>query len=198
VTSKSAPVGRDPRLQELVRITRISEDEYKREDLTDVRFVPLVGEEGWEAKEEQRRAIRKTREPDLAHQIAAACEPFAAIETAPLEQLLARVGDARIVLIGEATHGTSEFYRMRARSVLLQSKATGRMPHGSTTTFGTWSTHHPSGVRLRVSQPGCGATTKYVSLWVGCARITRRCGRATEPLSTDLTSIAYTIQFVQY
>mgnify|MGYP000435187946 CR=1 FL=1 len=26
-----------------------------------------------------------------------------------------RIGDRRVVLIGEATHGTSEFYRMRAR-----------------------------------------------------------------------------------
>ncbi len=115
------PVGRDPRLQELVRVTRISEDEYKREDLADVRFVPLVGEEGWEAAEEQRQAvrrappIRKARVPNLAQEIAAACEPFETIETGPLEQLLARVGDARVVLIGEATHGTSEFYRMRAR-----------------------------------------------------------------------------------
>ena len=115
------PIGSDPRLQELVRITRISEDEYKREDLADVRFVPLVGEEGWEASGQQRQAvpparpIRKTREPNLGQEIAAACEPFEAIETATLDQLLARVGDARIVLIGEATHGTSEFYRMRAR-----------------------------------------------------------------------------------
>jgi erythromycin esterase-like protein len=29
--------------------------------------------------------------------------------------LLARIGDARIVLLGESTHGTSEFYRMRDR-----------------------------------------------------------------------------------
>src|SRR6202035_5005121 len=28
---------------------------------------------------------------------------------------LDRIGDARVVLLGEATHGTSEFYRMRAR-----------------------------------------------------------------------------------
>jgi protein-L-isoaspartate(D-aspartate) O-methyltransferase len=115
------PVGSDPRVQELVRITRISEDEYKHADLADVRFVPLVGEEGWEAAEDQRQAVRsarpikKTREPNLAQEIAAACERFEAIETAPLEQLLARIGGARIVLIGEATHGTSEFYRMRAR-----------------------------------------------------------------------------------
>ena len=124
------PVGRDPRLQELVRITRISEDEYKREDLADVRFVPLVGEDGWETSEQQRqdvrpaRSVRKAREPNLAQEIAAACEPFETIENAPLEQLLARIGEARVVLLGEATHGTSEFYRMRARisRELIQKK----------------------------------------------------------------------------
>ena len=41
------PVGENPRAQELVRITRISEEEFHQEDLADVRFVPLVGEEGW-------------------------------------------------------------------------------------------------------------------------------------------------------
>jgi protein-L-isoaspartate(D-aspartate) O-methyltransferase len=40
------PVGRDPKLQELVRVTRLSETEYHQEDLADVRFVPLVGQEG--------------------------------------------------------------------------------------------------------------------------------------------------------
>jgi protein-L-isoaspartate(D-aspartate) O-methyltransferase len=42
------PVGRARTVQELLRITRISETEYRREKLTDVRFVPLVGEAGWE------------------------------------------------------------------------------------------------------------------------------------------------------
>ena len=37
------PIGRDPRVQELVRVTRISEKRYDREDLADVRFVPLIG-----------------------------------------------------------------------------------------------------------------------------------------------------------
>jgi protein-L-isoaspartate(D-aspartate) O-methyltransferase len=122
------PVGRDPRLQELVRITRISENGYKREDLADVRFVPLVGEEGWTDEEQERtRPTRPTRgmpQPNLAREIAAACEPFETIENAALEPLLARVGEARVVLLGEATHGTSEFYRMRARisQELIQKK----------------------------------------------------------------------------
>ena len=41
------PVGRDPRWQELVRVTRIGADEFEREDLADVRFVPLIGKDGW-------------------------------------------------------------------------------------------------------------------------------------------------------
>ena len=31
-----------------------------------------------------------------------------------MQPLLDRIGDARLVLIGEASHGTSEFYRIRA------------------------------------------------------------------------------------
>lgn len=34
--------------------------------------------------------------------------------TSDTDGILARIGDARFVLIGEATHGTDEFYRMRA------------------------------------------------------------------------------------
>ena len=41
------PVGIDRRVQELLRVTRLSEDEYQTEDIADVRFVPLVGAEGW-------------------------------------------------------------------------------------------------------------------------------------------------------
>ena len=59
-------------------------------------------------------------EPDnpdatLIELIDASSEPFSDIETANLDALLERIGDARIVLIGEATHGTAEFYDMRAR-----------------------------------------------------------------------------------
>jgi protein-L-isoaspartate(D-aspartate) O-methyltransferase len=42
-------------------------------------------------------------------------EPIDDIESCSVDALLERVGDARVVLLGEATHGTSEFYRMRAQ-----------------------------------------------------------------------------------
>ena len=115
------PVGRDPGVQELVRVTRISENKYDREDLADVRFVPLIGQEGWAPAERERacpgpvRPFTRIVKETLAQKIATFCEPFESLETARLDRLLARIGDARIVLLGEASHGTSEFYRMRDR-----------------------------------------------------------------------------------
>ena len=41
------PVGTDPRLQKLVRVRRGLDGADRREDLGDVRFVPLVGVQGW-------------------------------------------------------------------------------------------------------------------------------------------------------
>ena len=114
------PVGTDRRYQELVRVIRVSEHQYESQDIADVRFVPLVGKEGWAPKEDRFAAPKsrpaiKTADGDLAKAIATSCETFETIDSADLESLLQRVGDARIVLLGEATHGTSDFYRMRAR-----------------------------------------------------------------------------------
>ena len=116
------PVGADPRSQELVRVTRISTDEYRSEDIADVRFVPLIGEQGWPTSKgndrtRTRRAPRpvSSDEEILVQNLADAAESFASIEAADLNPLMERIGSARIVLLGEATHGTSEFYRMRER-----------------------------------------------------------------------------------
>ncbi|HUK03163.1 MAG TPA: protein-L-isoaspartate(D-aspartate) O-methyltransferase [Steroidobacteraceae bacterium] len=114
------PVGPDQRNQELVRLTRVSEHDFETEDLADVRFVPLLGAEGWTPEKERAtaRGERKPRTPSagaLSSQIATACESFEDIDSAKLGPLLQRIGEARVVLLGEATHGTSEFYRMRAR-----------------------------------------------------------------------------------
>jgi protein-L-isoaspartate(D-aspartate) O-methyltransferase len=123
------PVGADPRAQELVRITRTDETEFDREDLADVRFVPLIGAEGWESPgtEEQPARVIQTRprvSASLPDAIVAASETFDDVQDANLDALFDSIGDARIVLIGEASHGTSEFYRMRARITqrLIQEK----------------------------------------------------------------------------
>ncbi len=116
------PVGADPRAQELIRITRREKGQFDREDLADVRFVPLIGEEGWEAEEPlpettRPRLIqaRPTTSDTLPGLISHHCEAFETLEDADINPLLERIGNARVVLIGEASHGTSEFYRMRAR-----------------------------------------------------------------------------------
>jgi protein-L-isoaspartate(D-aspartate) O-methyltransferase len=114
------PVGATPLEQRLVRVTRHAADHFDEEDLVPVRFVPLIGEEGWAGGLERPARGRplapvSERPRDVRRLVASACEPFEDLETADLAPLLRRIGDARVVLLGEATHGTSEFYRMRAR-----------------------------------------------------------------------------------
>jgi protein-L-isoaspartate(D-aspartate) O-methyltransferase len=114
------PVGANPRAQELVRVARLSETDFETEDLAEVRFVPLIGEEGWPQKDPpapsgQRLVRQREAGGDIAPAIAAASEPFDAIQSVDLGPLLERIGDKKIVLLGESTHGTSEFYRMRER-----------------------------------------------------------------------------------
>jgi len=116
------PVGADRRLQELVRVTRVAALEYRTEEIADVCFVPLVGAEGWAPAAHESAAPgqeARSREPvpdaELARLMAARCEPFLSIEDIDLQPLLQRIGNARVVLLGEATHGTSEFYRLRER-----------------------------------------------------------------------------------
>jgi protein-L-isoaspartate(D-aspartate) O-methyltransferase len=115
------PIGGDSRAQELIRITRVDENLYDREDLADVRFVPLIGKEGWELEEADSEITRPRviqTQPRasmlLSSLISCNAEAFSTLEEASLAPLLKRIGKARIVLIGEASHGTSEFYRMRA------------------------------------------------------------------------------------
>jgi protein-L-isoaspartate(D-aspartate) O-methyltransferase len=112
------PVGPDETSQDLVRVTRRGK-RFERESLGSVRFVPLIGAQGWPEKEREpvTRAPRPSSSGDaaIAKLIRESAEPISEIDSASVDALLERIGDARIVLLGEATHGTSEFYRMRAR-----------------------------------------------------------------------------------
>ncbi len=125
------PVGSDKRAQELLRITNLGNGKYDVEDLADVRFVPLIGEQGWEVEQEEagatparvvkkKTAISKT----LPSLILRNSESFDSPEAANFTALIDRIGTTRVVLIGEASHGTSEFYRLRAAITqrLIQEK----------------------------------------------------------------------------
>jgi len=50
----------------------------------------------------------------VAELIAAAAEPLPEIDDPAFAEIADRFADARVVLLGEASHGTSEFYRARA------------------------------------------------------------------------------------
>lgn len=120
------PVGASVGSQRLMRVTRLSDSEYRSEDLGGVRFVPLVGEEGWHS--EVPESLPKGARPvALSERIEKHAELFGSVNEASLDALLERIGDARVVLLGEATHGTSEFYRMRARitQMLVEQKGFG-------------------------------------------------------------------------
>ena len=123
------PIG-DSRAQQLVRFTRTGESEFHEEDLGAVRFVPLIGEHGWAEDPDplRHRGVWPPRNPGplraptpasrdatVSKLIRECAEPIARIDDASIDGLLERIGDARVVLLGEATHGTSEFYRMRTR-----------------------------------------------------------------------------------
>lgn len=114
------PVGEERDLQTLMRVTRHADGRLEREDLGDVRFVPLIGVQGWRGDEpEEIRDGRVRRAPSRPESIATLLretgQRFDDIDAADPGPLLERLADTRVVCIGEASHGTSEFYRMRAR-----------------------------------------------------------------------------------
>ena len=132
------PVG-DAGVQRLKRVWRVNDSEFEEEDFGPVRFVPLIGEEGWSTDRtmaevppaerrgrggaasrsmealEGRAAARPTT---IAQIVMRAAEPFERYDDADLGPLLARIAEARVVLLGGASHGTAEFYDMRARLTL--------------------------------------------------------------------------------
>ena len=128
------PVGPESRGQELVRVRRDG-DELEEEDLGPVRFVPLIGAQGFESAGSTRpepvtlpvstpaaapgpARVVPARVPSGVHGtsrlVAEVAEPFGSIAAADLGPLMERIGDGPVVLLGEASHGTSEFCRMRA------------------------------------------------------------------------------------
>jgi Erythromycin esterase/Protein-L-isoaspartate(D-aspartate) O-methyltransferase (PCMT) len=111
------PVGDEGQHQSLLKITRTGNDKFEEDDLGPVMFVPLVGEHGW--NEDGRRSASNhlpghTRGQSLPQMIAETAEPLPKFDDPKFGELFDRFADRRIVLLGEASHGTSEFYRARA------------------------------------------------------------------------------------
>ena len=106
--------------QELKVLTRRG-DEFEDASLGAVRFVPLLGAEGWLehelgsawARPQSPVAPRVIAPEALPRAIAAAGERLSGVDGEAIGRLFDDAGAARVVLLGEATHGTSEFYRAR-------------------------------------------------------------------------------------
>ncbi|MDP3747471.1 MAG: protein-L-isoaspartate(D-aspartate) O-methyltransferase [Phenylobacterium sp.] len=114
------PVGDSQREQRLVKVTRTDATHFEEEDLGGVMFVPLIGEYGWAEDARPRRPAeaRSFRDPAPAQSIPelirSAAEPLPDLDDPAFGALFDRFAGARVVLLGEASHGTSEFYRARA------------------------------------------------------------------------------------
>lgn len=112
-----APIGPDWAHVMLELTERISETEYKEKALRDTYFIP------------QPRVLpflSEATNPDieLVDEIGINSIPFKTINDYPIDQLLDRIGDAKVVLLGEASHGTSEFYltRQAITKALIEKK----------------------------------------------------------------------------
>jgi len=107
------PVGEPHSVQSLVKVTRVGDDNYEQEDLGPVRFVPLIGQHGW--RDAGGNGGSERSQPlALPELIRSAAEPLPDFDDPAFGALFDRFADARVVLLGEASHGTSEFYQARA------------------------------------------------------------------------------------
>jgi len=114
------PIGSQTGPQRLLKLTRLDDTRYAEEDLGAVIFVPLIGEQGWAGNDEKDNgrmrpaAVPLPRRGSLAEAIRHAAEPLPDPASPEFAALFDRYADRRVVLLGEASHGTSEFYRARA------------------------------------------------------------------------------------
>ena len=128
------PVG-SRRQQILTRIIRRSEKAFEEEEHDIVAFVPLIADDDTEgsvvtqseageldatpvilhassAIEPMRSRAKHPQQPSISSRIAHAAQPFSDYEL--MSKLADRYAGRKLVLLGEATHGTSEFYEARS------------------------------------------------------------------------------------
>jgi len=110
------PVGEADE-QRLCKIIRRTQDGFDESELGRVRFVPLVGEGAWTedgSRAASRHVAGAARRQSLPDLIAEAAEPLPDFDDPAFGALFDRFAARRVVMLGEASHGTAEFYRARA------------------------------------------------------------------------------------
>ena len=131
-------VGDTPGEQRVIKVVRRSATHFEEDDLGDLAFGPLPAEpvppgpvppgpippgpiptgpvptgEAPVRRPAEPKSFRKPA-PALPELIRSAAEPLPDFNDPAFGALFDRFAKARVVLLGEATHGTSEFYRARA------------------------------------------------------------------------------------
>jgi len=108
------PVGGED-IQSLLCITRTGEHTWTEHDLGGVRFVPLIGRHGrYENGSRAATNHQPARETTLPQLIAQAAEPLPGIDDEAFAAAFDRYAKRKVVLLGESSHGTHEFYAARA------------------------------------------------------------------------------------
>ena len=148
--------------------------------------MPLIGEQGW--AEDGRQAASNhlpghSRRQTLFEIIAAAAEPPPDFADPEFGKLFDRFGDRRVVLSGEASHGTSEFYQAHAAVTRRLIEAHGfnfvaveadwPEPQRLTTMRGTGPPRAKPGPRFSAFRRGCGAIRMSLRSSSGCAATTK-------------------------
>lgn len=111
------PIGKLGGAQQLVKIVRTGELEFEKEHLDMVRFVPLIGDTAptHRSTDSALEARTESRPSDTISAIVAkAAEPLPEVSDDAFGEAFDRFGDKRLVLLGEASHGTQDFYEARA------------------------------------------------------------------------------------
>ncbi|CAL8480912.1 protein-L-isoaspartate(D-aspartate) O-methyltransferase (plasmid) [Caballeronia sp. S22] len=111
------PVGDAREAQRLVKLTRISNEGFEQEDLGSVMFVPLIGAAGWSEEPDVQPTQPDVAKPalrSLPELIRASAVRLPTLDAPDFAAAFDRFADKRVVLLGEASHGTAEFYEARA------------------------------------------------------------------------------------
>ena len=135
--------------------------------------------------------------PDL---IRRAAEPLPTIDDPAFSRHFDRFADAKVVLLGEASHGTSEFYRARAAITCRLVEQHGfnivaveaDWPDAASIDrlCPPWPAHaRTASPPFAASRPGCGAMSRWTHSSIGCGDTTPDWSRRSAPASTASTSI---------
>ncbi len=112
-----APVGPDWAHVLLEVTKRVSENDYVSKALRDNYYIP-------NPKILPKISKETYTETEIIDEIGINSIPFKTIKKFPMDGLLERIGNAKVVLLGEASHGTSEFYltRQEITKALIEKK----------------------------------------------------------------------------